>query len=811
MVELKNVTKIYKTESREVVALENVSFVLPDTGLVCIHGKSGSGKTTLLNVISGIDDFQQGDILIENYSYSHFNEKAMDDFRNTHIGMIFQNFNLFEHMTVFENVEFPLKIQKEYPKGDLHDYSNKILSYVGLSGLGKANISELSGGQKQRVAIARAIIKSPQMILADEPTGNLDMATSAQIMSLLKRISSDKLVIVVSHDEDLCKTYADMIIRISDGKIKEINTQFAKASKENDAFADACEIFSRKQRTPKKLSAKNTLRFSINVMSNKAVRLSFTMVVFVLTLFLLELFVYISYYNDGTVIKKYLQRYPQDGIGFYRQVSYEDLFYKEHSKKISGGENFYSLLKSNYGSDDLIKVTAALPIRSVESDRLSKEINCVLSTPGYERKYELSTGRYTESADEVLITEYLAKQLILSAEEAIDNFMYIGNMLVEIVGIIETDYRAYGLESKLETQQDVEYTMYHYNKEYNIMILNEGFIDEYRENSDFLSIAYSNFFYGDREVTYFLDASEFSYGKVSQYTELVAGRMPQESGEVLISKDLFLIYMNKGSETNIGDSAEANFDFSQTEYSFIDIYSPKYNGYYNDSLNLYDYFNEITVVGVFEYDDSYQGLKADVLMTEKIYDIVSADYYDFYLATNYILQNESYSTENIVDFCNKNNILIDEPSILQIYNFKNTIQNFIRILRIVALVLVIVTLFMLLSYVSNSISSNIRAIGILRSLGVRKRDTLKIFIAEALLICLLSLVLSIIGLAVFADYCNLEFAKSLVENKFDIVVINIPQLLIISMLTVIFTLSSLTVPIVLLAKKTPIQIINGQK
>ena len=389
--------------------------------------------------------------------------------------------------------------------------------------------------------------------------------------------------------------------------------------------------------------------------------------------------------------------------------------------------------------------------------------------------------------------------------------MYIGNMLVDIVGIIETDYRAYGLESKLETQQDVEYTMYHYNKEYNIMILNEGFIDEYRENSDFLSIAYSNFFYGDREVTYFLDASEFSYGKVSQYTELVAGRMPQESGEVLISKDLFLIYMNKGSETNIGDSAEANFDFSQTEYSFIDIYSPKYNGYYNDSLNLYDYFNEITVVGVFEYDDSYQGLKADVLMTEKIYDIVSADYYDFYLATNYILQNESYSTENIVDFCNKNNILIDEPSILQIYNFKNTIQNFIRILRIVALVLVIVTLFMLLSYVSNSISSNIRAIGILRSLGVRKRDTLKIFIAEALLICLLSLVLSIIGLAVFADYCNLEFAKSLVENKFDIVVINIPQLLIISMLTVIFTLSSLTVPIVLLAKKTPIQIINGQK
>ena len=204
MVELKNVKKIYRTESRDVIAVNNVSLALPNIGLICIHGKSGSGKTTLLNIISGIDNFQEGDIIVDDFSYSHATESDMDDFRNTHIGMIFQYFNLFEHMSVFENIEFPLNIQKKFCENASHDYSNKLLSYVGLNGLGDVKINELSGGQKQRVAIARAIIKSPQIILADEPTGNLDTQTGSQIMELLKKISNNKLVVVVSHDEELC-------------------------------------------------------------------------------------------------------------------------------------------------------------------------------------------------------------------------------------------------------------------------------------------------------------------------------------------------------------------------------------------------------------------------------------------------------------------------------------------------------------------------------------------------------------------------------------------------------------------------------
>ena len=217
MIELINVSKVYKSKkAADTVALKNVSIKFPEKGLVFILGKSGSGKSTLLNVIGGLDKYDDGEIVINGKSTKDFNEKDFDAFRNTYMGFVFQEYNLLDNYSIGQNIKLPLELQ--------HIKATKqqveaALKQVGLEGMGKRKTNELSGGQKQRVAIARALVKNPEIILADEPTGNLDTATSEQIWEILKNLSKDKLVIVVSHDGESAQKYADRIITIQDGEV----------------------------------------------------------------------------------------------------------------------------------------------------------------------------------------------------------------------------------------------------------------------------------------------------------------------------------------------------------------------------------------------------------------------------------------------------------------------------------------------------------------------------------------------------------------------------------------------------------------
>ncbi|HCC04097.1 MAG TPA: ABC transporter permease, partial [Clostridiales bacterium] len=188
----------------------------PETGMVFILGKSGSGKSTLLNVIGGLDKYDKGEIIINGKSTNQFKEKDYDAFRNTYMGFIFQEFNLIEDYSVEQNIKLALELQK---KEATDDEIERILKKVELTEVSKRKINELSGGQKQRIAIARAVIKNPEIILADEPTGNLDSQTGEQIWKILKDLSKEKLVIVVSHDKESANIYADRIIEIQDGNI----------------------------------------------------------------------------------------------------------------------------------------------------------------------------------------------------------------------------------------------------------------------------------------------------------------------------------------------------------------------------------------------------------------------------------------------------------------------------------------------------------------------------------------------------------------------------------------------------------------
>ena len=217
MLQTINLTKIYKPKRGvPVVALNNVNLTFPEKGMVFLLGKSGSGKSTLLNVLGGLDRYDTGEILIQGKSTRHFNQSHFDSYRNTYVGFIFQEYNILEEFSVGANIALALQLQGQRPTTER---INAILREVELENYGNRKPNELSGGQKQRVAIARALVKSPKIIMADEPTGALDSATGRQVLNTLKKLSADKLVIVVSHDREFAEQYADRIIELSDGHV----------------------------------------------------------------------------------------------------------------------------------------------------------------------------------------------------------------------------------------------------------------------------------------------------------------------------------------------------------------------------------------------------------------------------------------------------------------------------------------------------------------------------------------------------------------------------------------------------------------
>jgi len=220
MLELQDIRKVYNTGGQMVEALKGVSLKFRESEFVSILGQSGCGKTTLLNIIGGLDRYTTGDLIIDGRSTKQFRDRDWDAYRNYKVGFVFQSYNLIGHQTVLSNVELALTIGG-IPKKERREKAIKALRDVGLEDHIYKKPNQLSGGQMQRVAIARALVNDPEIILADEPTGALDTKTSVQVMEILKKISKDKLIIMVTHNKELAEEYSSRIIKILDGVIME--------------------------------------------------------------------------------------------------------------------------------------------------------------------------------------------------------------------------------------------------------------------------------------------------------------------------------------------------------------------------------------------------------------------------------------------------------------------------------------------------------------------------------------------------------------------------------------------------------------
>ena len=263
MLELKKINKVYITDSLKQQALKEVNLRFREQEFVSILGPSGSGKTTLLNIIGGLDHYTSGDLIINGISTKEYKDNDWDKYRNHSIGFVFQNYNLIPHQSVLANVELALTISGVNQK-QRRNKAIKVLKQVGLEDHIYKRPNQLSGGQMQRVAIARALINDPDILLADEPTGALDTKTSTQIMRLLKEVSKEKLVIMVTHNPELATEYSTRIIKITDGKIQD----------DTNPFKEKEDIIEGKKHKSKKnyMNLKTALGLSFNNLRTKKTR-----------------------------------------------------------------------------------------------------------------------------------------------------------------------------------------------------------------------------------------------------------------------------------------------------------------------------------------------------------------------------------------------------------------------------------------------------------------------------------------------------------------------------------------------------------
>ena len=429
MIQIEHLSKIYNGGGNAVKALNDVSFTLPSSGLIFILGKSGCGKTTLLNLLGGMDNPTEGDIIVNGQSLHAKREKDLDSYRNNSVGFIFQEFNLLENYTVGSNVSLALQLQnRKVTRQEVDDVLRRV-ELVGSDGktLYDRKISQLSGGQKQRVAIARALIKEPEIILADEPTGALDSETSASLFTLLKGLSQNKLIVVVSHDRENAERYGDRIIELKDGKI----VSDKKTCEEKAATVHPVKI-ERKGHLP----FARVLTMGLTGFRKKTVRLVLSII---LAVFSLTIFVFaVSAMNADVILSELKTSYDNgaqtvtltayvqytatveysNGRSFKREDEHDYIFSEEQLATLQEQTTIYPILEMEKGStageyldkDDLTNNQRLNPYIYFSASFIPRYVVVDENTAAEDLGFSAITenSRLPQTSDEIAITDYHA-------------------------------------------------------------------------------------------------------------------------------------------------------------------------------------------------------------------------------------------------------------------------------------------------------------------------------------------------------------------------------------------------------------------
>lgn len=839
LIVLESVSKKYE----DVTAINGISLELPRTGMIFIKGKSGCGKTTLLNLLGGLDELTAGRILFEGKDTATFTQREWDEYRNRQIGFVFQDYNLLEGFSVEKNLEIALDIQNELTGAE--DKKARIcenLSFVELAGYEKRKVTQLSGGQKQRVAVARAVAKKCKLILADEPTGNLDSENSKTVLELLKRISKTRLVVVVTHDIAASFEYGDRIITISDGKI----TDDTELKRDNSLYSirveDGCgktvlEITDEIYDDAKKLLAEwiidkqgtNTFSFRVSKKQNvdletensidessddvrtkrltfgkmftiarqnlsaKRVRLFFTSLIFVICIFLLLSVSFVISYDHVEAIGRYLQDSGFTEVYLVKTETYENRFFDIVENNITSGEDYYKRLQEFLPEQMLVPRFSVDMVEYVRGDTSSFAYDLLLiSSDNFELlNRELLIGRYPNNDNEIAITDYIAENVlhdsdILGTELYIDGY----DVAMKVVGIIRTDYIEKEIPLKVRFNNLDEFEYEDLINIYNTALVNSNYARHWQNSVQGLTLEKSNFFISEYESQYLKSAVNYASIQAKD-VDLICGRMPQKDNEVIISSDM-------------ADRADFEEGMLGSSYSYIDLYSDFYGGAYSDTVNLYDYFPQgVIIVGIFD------SMSDEVLISDEIYTKIENQYIQYYACEDYITLVGDTDVKKLTAVADEAGFIFSEPAIMKIYSFRDTIAFLTKIIAVFLVAIVVLTIFVLSTYFSNNIKVNTKKIGVLKAIGVQTNQISEIFMIESFAISVASYVLASVVMRCFIFLLNNILITQPEGHKLQYMYWNPGMAAITLLLTVVLSMGSVILPVWKMSKKKPVEIIRS--
>jgi len=836
MITVKNLHKYYKMKKGKTFhALKGLNIKFPNKGFVFVAGKSGCGKSTLLNVIGGLDTYEKGHLIVGKKSTRQFSSEDMDNYRNSYLGFIFQDFHLIDGETIYDNVALALKLQG-YKKEDIPKRVAHYLKIVDLYDKKNNKISEISGGQKQRVAIARALIKNPQVIIADEPTGNLDSKTGLLIMKILKKLSQSKLVIMVTHDIEYADDFADRVIQLKDG---EIISDYDNSDLD---YSRNAKLRFKRSKFPLNVA----LKMAWTSVIRKKIRLFFTVLLFTISIGLFSFTTSFNFYNTEDLFYQFIMDTNETKIQF--SEGRNEMFEYKNSLDQASVE----ILRKRYPEVTFGRTDYEAPFNTMDCGYEGAICNYrgqpVFTDDIDGLRLDFIYGGDTFTSESIIISDITADFIINSSEynqasELIGQTVFnledngVTSILKDgvITGIYSTDkldlLKSYDQEIKLGTFQD--YNLLSTFRNYYTYIHND--LDTYVETYDIYgSSNYSEHFY--------LNIASSTRGNI-------VGTLPVNDNEILLSfnqaislaQDALNELVESGdiSEVTASNIVEEHIEANNT---VCNVYNDNYssescdvevNNFLIDFNNFFDldgeeFLLELTPTAwsrdTFEETnlktitfDRVSGISLDSnasVVTERVLT-------DFLQERENIEGSQSNRSHNVIAILSGN--ATDHQDFIRmigrdythrtdasmalgiIDSFLNTTVK--RVLLTISLVLGGFASILMYSYINQSIRFKRADIGTLRAIGAKGSDVGRIFITEAMIISIVSSVFAAGGLIYVVMELN-QVVNGSLNLSFNFFYINVLVYFILFAFAAVIALLSCIIPLTRLIRMSPIDVIR---